>query len=86
MDFVTHTCKKCGCAFVAEDYTNEQRKNAERKRLNTLRKKVLCVETNIIYISISHAAKATGLYVQNICRCCKGKLKQTGGYHWQYAN
>jgi hypothetical protein len=24
MDFVTHTCKKCGCAFVAEDYTNCQ--------------------------------------------------------------
>ena len=22
MDFVTHTCKKCGCAFVAEDYTH----------------------------------------------------------------
>lgn len=22
MDYVTHTCKKCGCAFVAEDYTN----------------------------------------------------------------
>lgn len=21
MDYVTHTCKKCGCAFVAEDYT-----------------------------------------------------------------
>lgn len=24
MNFVTHTCKKCGCAFVAEDYTNAQ--------------------------------------------------------------
>lgn len=24
MDYVTHTCKKCGCAFVAEDYTNAQ--------------------------------------------------------------
>lgn len=24
MDFVTHTCKKCNCAFVAEDYTNCQ--------------------------------------------------------------
>lgn len=22
MDYVTHTCKKCGCAFVAEDYTH----------------------------------------------------------------
>ena len=22
--YVTHTCKKCGCAFTAEDYTNAQ--------------------------------------------------------------
>ena len=22
--YVTHTCKKCGCAFNAEDYTNAQ--------------------------------------------------------------
>lgn len=22
MDYVTHTCKNCECAFVAEDYTN----------------------------------------------------------------
>lgn len=24
MDYVTHTCKKCKCAFIAEDYTNCQ--------------------------------------------------------------
>lgn len=24
MDYVTHTCKICECAFVAEDYTNCQ--------------------------------------------------------------
>ena len=24
MDYVTHTCRNCGCAFVAEDYTNCQ--------------------------------------------------------------
>lgn len=67
-------------------WTNEDRKKGEKKRLDAVRKKVLCVETNITYISISHAAKATDLYVQNICKCCKGKLKQTGGYTWQYAS
>ena len=24
MDYVTHTCRNCGCAFIAEDYTNCQ--------------------------------------------------------------
>ena len=24
MEYVTHTCKQCGCAFNAEDYTNAQ--------------------------------------------------------------
>lgn len=22
--YVAHECKKCGCAFIAEDYTNAQ--------------------------------------------------------------
>lgn len=24
MDYVTHTCRNCGCAFIAENYTNCQ--------------------------------------------------------------
>lgn len=36
------------------------------------------------YPSIKEAAKQTGLYKQNICGCCKNKIKSTGGFVFQY--
>ena len=47
-------------------------------------KKVVCVETGIIYISIHDAENNTGICSQNICRCCKGDKGTAGGYHWKY--
>lgn len=37
-----------------------------------------------VYKSISEAARKSGVYVQNISKCCQGKLKTAGGYVWQY--
>ena len=37
------------------------------------------------YPSISEAARATGVKVQNISKCCKGNSKTAGGYIWKYA-
>ena len=36
------------------------------------------------YSSIMEAEKNTGCFNPNICACCKGKLKSTGGYIWKY--
>ena len=47
-------------------------------------KKVLCVETNVIYESITEAQKQTGINHSNIVYCCKGKRKIAGGYRWRY--
>lgn len=49
------------------------------------RRKVLCVETHIIYESTIEAEKSTGTNHSNISAVCKGKHKTAGGYHWQYA-
>ena len=51
-------------------------------------KKVLCVETGIIYDSAVDAQKQTGLPKQSISRCCNGTkyYKTVGGYHWQYVD
>lgn len=48
-------------------------------------KKVLCVETGIIYPSLMEAYRQTGADHSHIIKCCKGKYKTAGGYHWQYA-
>ena len=36
------------------------------------------------YPSIKQAGRETGFAFQNICSCCKGKLKQAYGYKWRY--
>ena len=47
-------------------------------------KKVICVETGIIYNSIKEAAKAVNVAKSNISGCCRGKQKASAGYHWKY--
>ena len=36
------------------------------------------------YPSTREAERQTGCYQSNICACCKGKYKSTGGYIWKY--
>ena len=38
------------------------------------------------YPSLHEAERQTGCNQGNICLCCKGKLKSTGGYIWSYAS
>ena len=47
-------------------------------------KKVICIETGIIYDSIHEAERQTGIYQTSICQCCLGRYKTSGGYHWSY--
>lgn len=36
------------------------------------------------WASIADAMRETGIDGSSISKCCRGKLKQTGGYKWQY--
>ena len=36
------------------------------------------------YSSLTEASRQTGCYQTNICNCCKGERKSTGGYIWKY--
>lgn len=46
---------------------------------------VKCIETGIVYYGAREAERQTGIKATHITRCCKGKQKTTGGYHWKYA-
>lgn len=48
------------------------------------RKKVLCIDTNILYESITSAFEDTNISISCISTCCSGKTKTAGGYHWRY--
>ena len=49
-------------------------------------KKVLCVETGIVYKSVNEVERQTGLAYQSICACCNGRQKSCGRLHWKYAD
>lgn len=66
------------------DYKKNEFYNKKRLKKPTNYKKVICVETGKIYDSQSEAARDIGYKVSgDIGRCCDGKLKTCGGYHWR---
>lgn len=57
-----------------------------RKKISDSHEKlpVYCLETNSVYQSIQECARQLDLWPTLVCKCCKGKLKSTGGYHLSY--
>lgn len=47
-------------------------------------KKVRCIETDIIYRSVRHAAAEVGINYSSISRCCRGEQKTAGKCHWEF--
>lgn len=64
----------------------EQQKAVLRERKIYKMKKVYCVETDTVYDSIAEAARVIGVRSGNLHGVCEGKRKQTGGYHFRYAD
>jgi hypothetical protein len=50
-----------------------------------LSKPIICVETGERFYGISECARQMNLYATSICKVLKGKIKQTGGYTFEYA-
>lgn len=48
------------------------------------KKKIKCIETEIIYPSLTEASASTNINIYNMSRCCNGYLKTAGGYRWRY--
>ena len=68
-----------------DDCTIEKIKENLTNHPNTS-KKVLCVETNVAYLSIRDAARQTGIKYQSIQQAAapNGKQRTAGGFHWVY--
>lgn len=50
------------------------------------KKKVMCVETGVIYESITDASRRTGANAASISNCIGGRRNSAGGYHWILKN
>ena len=55
-----------------------------KKRGGANSRQVRCIETGIVYDSGAACARAMSLDPSSIIKACKGKLYQTGGYHFEY--
>ena len=80
-----------------EDKTNNQVENLEwctaeynnnygtrnQRAIKSKMKKVMCIETGVVFDSIKLAREIT--HIHSIHRAAKGKQKTAGGYHWRYA-
>lgn len=47
-------------------------------------RRVLCIETNVVYNTIKEAGKDTNTMDCHISEVCKNKRKSAGGLHWKY--
>lgn len=46
--------------------------------------RIMCIETNKIYYSISNASKSFNMHHAHLLEHLKGKRKSFAGYHWKY--
>jgi group I intron endonuclease len=76
----------------ASEETRKRMSNSKKGRV-MYSKKIKCVETGIVFNSISEAArqfvsgqKQVRSAVANIVQACKGKCDRRYGYHWRYVN
>ena len=62
----------------------EEFKQARRGENNPHAKEIYCVELDRKFTTIKQASEEFGLDNSAIVRCCKGKQKTCGSYHWMY--
>ena len=80
-------CSKCGCEWQSPPLRKTQLycKSCNQKEAGLRRRKrIINLDTGEIYDSATDVETKTGISIQCIGLCCRGKLKSAGGYHWQY--
>lgn len=79
-----------GNPFYGKTHSKETREKMSRNHANVkggnnpCAKKVMCVETGVIYPSAREACEAVGRSKSAITNCCSGRSQTCAGYHWVY--
>lgn len=74
-----------GKGFSQETLRKMKENHADFKRGKHPRaRKVVCIETNVVYDTITDAAEAVGISRKCVNDTCLGRQKSAAGYHWKY--
>lgn len=68
--------------YYGKHHSDEIRKKMSEN--SKIKKKVLCLETGIVFDSITKAAEFANVSKSAVSRCLRKKSKMAGGYHWVY--
>lgn len=86
------TKKKLSISHKGKCLSEEQKEKISKANkgrfmgIEHLRSKcVKCIETGVVYGSISEAGRKVGASISAIAHVCKGERKRAKGYHWRYA-
>jgi len=69
-----------------EDYNNSTEFEINIIASFSHKRKVICIEDNIVFNSINEASKKYDIERRCINQCCAGRTRTAGGYHWKYAD
>ena len=82
------------CKAKVKDCLNWQKEHPEeskrlkqqnaKKATEQRKRKVICVETGIVYESATEAARQTNSLQAKITECCRGNRNKTNNLHWKY--
>ena len=77
--------KKVSIANTGKKQSEEHKRKNSESHEGLGAKKVVCVETGIIYQSVKEAGNMNNIKgYGHISACCKGDRETCGGYHWCY--
>lgn len=79
-------CGKDNPMYGKQLSVEHKRRISERNmgEKNGRARRVICVETQVVYGSLREAHRDTGIKHGSISSACLGKSKTAGGYHWEY--
>lgn len=66
------------------DETKKKLSQAKKGQPSPMRKKVMCIETGVVYDSCEEAARILGLPKNGVNRAASGVRKHTGGFHFKF--
>ena len=70
---------------LSEDHKEKIRDTRKERDIQPVNKRrILCVETGVIYESTAEASRQLDVHNFAIRRVCYGQRKTAGGYHWKY--